>query len=560
MKLLNMLGISKRNQLKKHIFVYIVIILFCLLFVFLIVSNLDNIWRNIHQTDKEEMDSRAEYQEVLRMSDKLEQEQGDKAGAAEYTGEEKTTVWGQETDSYQITALQLANMKEDYRMEAELGDCAGAEILFICRTDFTDPELQMLKQYSEEGTTLFFTEIPSEAALENQNVRDLLGIDTYKGIQVKKGIRLTESLLFGEIAESRESFSMKSVTLKRQAEVYGSALESSRVKNEKLAPVFWRYQNSAKGGSVYVADRELMAGTMGYAVVSFFFTDLRQVYMYPIVNAYCFAVSGMPYTDEFTADYLDEEYERDSLGVQNDIFFPEFRRCEDRYGVKTTWYTHDGEGIQTSSNAMLNYYLEEIVEGNDEIGTLDSYSLEKRVNSPFENRLEIWNYGFEWTDGPTDAVCIPYRGLERTKYQNVIFHDKGMSRGIGLNTVYTDISPFLYGTDEKDPERWIDYCRNLETILGVEKEDIPWLERVTVGEAVYRVKAFQMMEPEIQYSDTQIEAVIGNFTGKAYFYLSLPPGQEINKAEGASYTGISAGLYMVEAEKEHIKITYQEKK
>ena len=80
---------------------------------------------------------------------------------------------------------------------------------------------------------------------------------------------------------------------------------------------------------------------------------------------------------------------------------------------------------------------------------------------------------------------------------------------------------------------------------------------MTVGEAVYRVKAFQMMEPEIQYSDTQIEAVIGNFTGKAYFYLSLPPGQEINKAEGASYTGISAGLYMVEAEKEHIKITYQ---
>lgn len=187
MKLLNMLGISKRNQLKKHIFVYIVIILFCLLFVFLIVSNLDNIWRNIHQTDKEEMDSRAEYQEVLRMSDKLEQEQGDKAGAAEYTGEEKTAVWGQETDSYQITALQLANMKEDYRTEAELGDCAGAEILFICRTDFTDPELQMLKQYSEEGTTLFFTEIPSEAALENQNVRDLLGIDTYKGIQVKRG-------------------------------------------------------------------------------------------------------------------------------------------------------------------------------------------------------------------------------------------------------------------------------------------------------------------------------------------------------------------------------------
>ncbi|MFR5915633.1 MAG: hypothetical protein ACLUGJ_11590 [Blautia wexlerae] len=54
----------------------------------------------------------------------------------------------------------------------------------------------------------------------------------------------------------------------------------------------------------------------------------------------------------------------------------------------------------------------------------------------------------------------------------------------------------------------------METVLGVEKEDIPWLERVTVGEAVYRVKAFQMMEPEIRYSDKQIDAVIGNFAGK----------------------------------------------
>ena len=57
-----------------------------------------------------------------------------------------------------------------------------------------------------------------------------------------------------------------------------------------------------------MADRELMAGTMVYAVVSFLFTDLYQAYMYPIVNAYCFAVSGMPYTDEFTSEYLEKEY------------------------------------------------------------------------------------------------------------------------------------------------------------------------------------------------------------------------------------------------------------
>lgn len=146
-------------------------------------------------------------------------------------------------------------MKEGFRTEEVLEDCAGAEILFICRTDFSEQELRLLKQYSERGTTLFFTEIPSETALEDKSVRDLLGIDTYKGIEQKKGIRLTENLLFGEIAESKEAFTMKAVTLKRQTEVYGSALQDKKVKNEKLAPVFWRYQDSIKGGSVYVADR-----------------------------------------------------------------------------------------------------------------------------------------------------------------------------------------------------------------------------------------------------------------------------------------------------------------
>lgn len=556
MKLLNKFSISPKNQLKKNIFVYIVLILFCLLLVFLLVGNLDNILRSIHETNRVETDNRAEYQAVVKLSEKLEKEHI--AQAKQDTAVEKTVVWGTSTASYKAVALQLNNMKEDFRTEEQLEECAGAEILFVCKTDFNDQEIQMLEEYSRAGAALFFTEIPSEAALEKKSVKDLLGIDTYKGIQEKKGIRLTENLLFGEITESRESFTMKSVTLKRQAEVYGSALQSKKVKNENLAPVFWRYQSSAEGGSIYVADRELMAGTMVYAVVSFLFTDLYQAYMYPIVNAYCFAVSGMPYTDEFTSEYLEKEYQRDSMGVQNDIFFPEFRCCEERYGVKTTWYTDEREEIKKYSNAMFAYYLEGIVEGNNEIGTLNNYSLKREVDSPFDNRLVLWNSDFEWTDKLTDSVCIPYRALTEKKYQNIIFHDKGICRGMGLNTVFTDISPFLYETDEKKQERWIDYCRNLETVLGVEKEDIPWLERVTVGEAVYRVKAFQMMEPEIRYSDKQIDAVIGNFAGKAYFYLSLLADREIKGAEGATVTRISDVLYLVEAEKADIRITYEE--
>ena len=43
-----------------------------------------------------------------------------------------------------------------------------------------------------------------------------------------------------------------------------------------------------------------------------------------------------------------------------------------------------------------------------------------------------------------------------------------------------------------------------------------------------------------------------------YFYLSLPADQEIKGAEGATVTRISDVLYLVEAEKADIRITYEE--
>ena len=90
MKLLNKFSISPKNQLKKNIFVYIVLILFCLLLVFLLVGNLDNILRSIHETNRVETDNRAEYQAVVKLSEKLEKEHI--AQAKQDTAVEKTVV------------------------------------------------------------------------------------------------------------------------------------------------------------------------------------------------------------------------------------------------------------------------------------------------------------------------------------------------------------------------------------------------------------------------------------------------------------------------------------
>lgn len=87
---------------------------------------------------------------------------------------------------------------------------------------------------------------------------------------------------------------------------------------------------------------------------------------------------------------------------------------------------------------------------------------------------------------------------------------------------------------------------------------MPWIERTSVGEAIYRIQTFSVMEPKIEYSDSRIDVEIGNFTGKAYFYLSLP--KKIKSVENAEVTEIYEDFYMVEAVGEHVSIVYEEKK
>lgn len=71
------------------------------------------------------------------------------------------------------------------------------------------------------------------------------------------------------------------------------------------------------------------------------------------------------------------------------------------------------------------------MEGNNEIGTLNNYSLKREVDSPFDNRLVLWNSDFEWTDKLTDSVCIPYRALTEKNIKTSYFTIKE-SAGNGI--------------------------------------------------------------------------------------------------------------------------------
>ncbi|MFW5650788.1 MAG: DUF2194 domain-containing protein [Acetivibrio ethanolgignens] len=539
MKILKKPEILKKNQLGRHLFLYIVAVLFLMLLIFTTFSNL----KYFLVSTKKMEEKAAEHKRVVDAVEAFKETEKIKA---QDKREQMIYLWGNQTIGCQITEAQLENMKMSYVIKEELINCKDAFILFVCQAAFSESELITLDKWNKKGMIIFFTQIPEEEQLRKKSLQKLLGIESYKGIEGERGVRLSEALLFGEIAESKEKIRVKKIELANQTEVYAQTLE-------KDIPLFWRYKQSVDSGSIYVADKSLFEKKTGYAVISFLLEDVYESYMYPIVNAYCFMVVGMPY-EEYTGtaseEYLESVYGKNALGVENDIFFPEIRRCEDRYGLKATWYTSQKKEIKTTTNPLIQYYIKNIEKNYDEIGEWNLKTGKKKVPSEFDNALKEWSPEFRWLEN--EQVQIPYMNISTADYRAVLVENLSGIKGLGFTSSVINIDEFL---DEESSADWIDFSNNLESVLGTEKQEIFWLDRVSAREAVYRIRAFEVMEPRLSYTSEGIDIQIDFFADAAYFYLRTK--KEIIEALNAEVTEISDNLYLIKITKERAKIEFQ---
>ncbi|KSV59472.1 DUF2194 domain-containing protein [Acetivibrio ethanolgignens] len=539
MKILKKPEILRKNQLGRHLFLYIVAVLFLMLLIFTTFSNL----KYFLVSTKKMEEKAAEHKRVVDAVEAFKETEKIKA---QDKREQMIYLWGNQTIGCQITEAQLENMKMSYVIKEELINCKDAFILFVCQASFSESELITLDKWNKKGMIIFFTQIPEEEQLRKKSLLKLLGIESYKGIEGERGVRLSEALLFGEIAESKEKIRVKKIELENQTEVYAQTLE-------KDIPLFWRYKQSVDSGSIYVADKSLFEKKTGYAVISFLLEDVYESYMYPIVNAYCFMVVGMPY-EEYTGtaseEYLESVYGKNALGVENDIFFPEIRRCEDRYGLKATWYTSQKKEIKTTTNPLIQYYIKNIEKNYDEIGEWNLKTGKKKVPSEFDNVLKEWSPEFRWLEN--EQVQIPYMNISTADYRTVLVENLSGIKGLGFTSSVINIDEFL---DEESSADWIDFSNNLESVLGTEKQEIFWLDRVSAREAVYRIRAFEVMEPRLSYTSEGIDIQIDFFADAAYFYLRTK--KEIIEALNAEVTEISDNLYLIKITKERAKIEFQ---
>lgn len=526
-----------KNQLERHFFWDSVVVLLFLVLVFLLFSNLDFFW--------ERMTRKMEVQQVNVYTTLTDIER------RKFLSPKKPVVyfWGDSGDDVLIKR-QMKNMKEKY-VEAEmLRECSRAEVLFVSKDVYSVEEINYLRRLSERGVVICMAGLPSSDNLEKPYIRDFFGISKC-GVQTEKeGYRLGNKLLFGSIYESEEKFETVDLSLKQRTEVYVSALEKDEdIENHDLTPLFWRYKENAEQNNVYVINEFLLQQETGYAIVSFLMADIYGTYMYPVVNAYCFAIEGMPYSSNYESPYLRKQYGKDALGVENDIFFPQISRCEERYDLSTTWYSRETESLENPKNNLLKYYLSDIERSAGVIGSYDDKGC--HLDMDYDNRLTAWTNDFLWKD--RGVLQIPCDEMNLDEYRTTIMEDMCEIKGTGFHCVSVNIDEFL---DPESEITWIEYVDNLETILGTEKQKLYWIDRMTVENAVYRIKSHELIEPVYTYEKYKISVDILNFSGEAFFYLYTD--KEIKETVNCEFVKIDDGIYFISTKNKKIEVFLKE--
>ena len=541
---------QRQHQVKNSIYFYFLCIMLILLIAFIFIVNFTSFYGK-------------EKRESLQKKEKVRQETQviEAVKAKEEVKKEKEPsiyfLTNRESKSQKIIKAQLSNIKENYGITSSFQSIKNKEVelLIVDFKQYTNKQVQQLKKWNKQGMTLLFLEIPNDIELQNHTLKKLLGIKGEKGFIKAKGIRLSGDLFFGTIQEEEKKIEhVPYMVLRKQTEVFAHALlKDKTIQNEELPPLFWRHQPSIENGSVYVLSELLSNNQKGYLCITSILENIRENYLYPIINAYCVGIKGIPYTKKVESPMLEKRYGRDSLSIQFDIFMPQLLRMSEKYGVPLTLYSREYVKLQMVSDRRMKYYIEEFLERGSEIGQIDQRG-NMQVDSPFYNQLMDWNDELSFQEQSIRQVNIPSFENDFEQIEPILLQSAESIRSLGFTCSVLDIDSILE-SNGKEKQDWKDISKQIETVLKIEKERYPWLDRVTISEAILRIQIFKLMEVSTKYSDTGIQAKIDNYAQRAWFYLSTQ--REIEEIEGGEITSIGNEKYLIKATDNHIKITYR---
>lgn len=413
--------------------------------------------------------------------------------------------------------------------------------------------------------------------LQSESVKELLGIDKAGKSESYKGIRILDGFWTDvPMTEKRYEYQAVDLEINNGHQVYVTAYAKDYEK-EEVTPLLYRhiYQNA----EIFVVNGELM-DDIPQGILRGVFMQSNRTYLYPVINASICAITSFPVLANENETVLKEKYNRNAKQFSEDILMPDMMTLCSNLKQKPTLFAR--ASIQEEAADWpdsLGYYQKEVDKYNGELGIM--------LNSTTTNEWEAWNkeylggmlVGSILSSGdtkelrsrkeiigkvradhytPLPVTSINENEVYMSSVYNLLDEDGRMTLnywgsvyGYGFSSIEADMEEVYYPTEKE----WNERSKEITKKVANTVDQICLLEPCTVWEAAIKIQQYSLMEPEITYSEDEINAHISFFAGAADFVLKTD--RQIKETSGCKYKQTGEGMYIINADEDNVKIVLE---
>ena len=514
------------------------------------------------------------------------------------------------------------NMKEYSSVEAlKQIEEVPPEVLLIdsayldCSRDTGD-----LRSWAKQGISMIFCNLPDVNVIaKNGKIREILGIRSVEAYQVElDGIKLFGGFLLGGdtiyAVEDEEQQKRQDMDLEIPWYVaFGSTkkymvgmmdeelITEEEHKNEYMPAIIWR--NSYENAKVFAVNGDYMSDSTGLGILSAMMSEIYSYELYPVINAQNITVANFPGFAEENTETIMRLYSRDQRDLFRDIMWPSINATMKRNQLHETVFfmaQADYEDTIEPKEDEYVFYLMELNEQKAEAGvSVNSRAKNITLLDKMERDsafYEVANNGYtftaafaddtksakelKWIIPKADAlndiktviqrydVSIPVVSyldqdvtLQSTTSDGVYYtfsqdlRMKSLQTALAYSNTLLDMYPIAWPESPNDvwENMYDDYSRNINTFW----RKFHVFDNTTASESDVRVRKFLSLDYTDSMEDNVISLKVEEMSGDVWFML-LTNGQEIEKAEGATYKKVEDDAYLLKLSSDKVQIYLQD--
>jgi hypothetical protein len=510
--------------------------------------------------------------------------------------------WGTYTKRY----IETYNSLKDY--EAKVSDTPEVILIDPDHIDW-EKDTPLLENFVKNGGNLIFCNLPDASVIkQNDELRTLLGIENVKSDRTTvSGIHLFAGLLLGgedqyiaktdEDTKENQDLTLElpwyQVSSGTKAYMVGM-LDDKKVKNEELPAIIWR--NSIGAARIFAVNGNYLKDNTGIGILDGMMYEMKDYDLYPVVNAQSMVVTNYPVVTAENETEMQKRYSRSLNAVARDIIWPGIAAvCSNTDMKLTSMMTPqlDYADKNEPDAKELVYYMKLLREQNAEIGIsatnrsgTDITTKLKQDETFLNSKVPDYSYLSFYQDQLTKQETTQALGENLLKKVRTLYTDyhatdtllsyetkditkqsatidgfshtysedlrlKSLETALGYSSILVNMERVLYPKDDSDSweKLYNKYASNTSTYW----KPFRAFAKTTLSESDSRTRKFLGMN---YTQDRQKDEITLDSTGfdTTASYILRTHGEDIASIEGATYTQLEEGAYLIEANSSKVKI------